>query len=313
MRILIAEDEIVSRRLLAAALTKMGHEVVAAANGAEAWEVLQGEDIGLVIADWMMPEVDGLELVRRIRTRGDAPYTYVILLTSRSDMSDLVAGMEAGADDYIRKPFHRDELMVRIKAGQRVITLERELALKNKRLDELAKIDGLTGLYNRRSFDEDLANRHDQSRRFAHAYSLAMIDIDHFKAYNDLFGHEAGDNALRTVARALRESTRAIDRVYRYGGEEFVVLLLETRLEGALVLGERLRQGIEDLSLPHPGNPPAGVVTISIGVATYYPSEGSSPEEILRSADQALYQAKEEGRNRLAAAANPIPEPATAG
>lgn len=306
MRILIAEDEVVSRRLLAAALTKMGHDVVSSANGAEAWKALENEEIGLVIADWMMPEVDGLELVRRIRSRADLPYVYVILLTSRADMEDLVAGMEAGADDYIRKPFHRDELMVRIKAGQRVITLERELALKNKRLDELAKIDGLTGLWNRRSFDEDLLHRHDQSRRFGHAYSLAMVDIDHFKAYNDLLGHEAGDTALREVARALRDGTRSIDRVYRYGGEEFVVLLLETKAEGARVLGERLRQSVQDLALPHPGNPTFEVVTISVGVASYRPGTGASPEDVLRHADISLYRSKTEGRNRCTVYQDPL-------
>ncbi|MEW5981159.1 MAG: diguanylate cyclase [Acidobacteriota bacterium] len=300
MRVLIAEDEPISRRLLHAALTQMGYDVTATADGREAWEVLQREDIGLVVADWMMADVDGLELVRRIRDREADHYVYVILLTSRAEKQDIVRGLEAGADDYITKPFDRAELAVRVNCGRRIIDLERQLADKNRQLAGMAMMDGLTGILNRRAFDDALERSHRHSRRYGHQYSLGMIDIDHFKAYNDRFGHAAGDTVLRTVAQTLRGSLRPSDLVFRYGGEEFVCLFPETDREGALAAATRLLQAVTDVAIAHPGNQSFGIVTVSIGIATQAPANGGGPLDLLQAADVALFEAKHSGRNRVA-------------
>lgn len=299
--ILIAEDEPVTRRLLESALREMGHRVIATSDGLAAWEAIRRHRARIVIADWMMPGMDGLELVRRIRAMPDSSYIYTILLTARHEKQDVVAGLAAGADDYVVKPFDRDELMVRIRAGERVVRLEEELARRNEQLRRLTLIDELTGIGNRRAFDESLRRLHEHSRRFCHPLGLIMADIDRFKAYNDTKGHEAGDDALRAVARILKESVRTGDLCFRYGGEEFVCLLPETTLDGALIVAERLRDRVRDAGLPHPGNPPFGVVTISAGAYALEPGALITPEELLGRADQAMYEAKRSGRNAVRA------------
>ncbi|MBP7149170.1 MAG: diguanylate cyclase [Acidobacteria bacterium] len=316
MRILIADDEIVSRKLLTAVLRQMGHEVVSARDGAEAWQLLQRETIGLVIADWMMPRMDGLELIRRIRSapdeRDEQHYIYVILLTGRTDRQDIIRGLQAGADDYITKPFDRDELIFRIRAGERVLDLERKLAQQNRILQTMALIDGLTAIGNRRAFDEQLRQVFELGRRFGRQFSVAMIDIDHFKRYNDALGHEAGDGALRAVAQVLAETIRTSDQVFRYGGEEFACLFGEIGPAGAQTAAERLREAVETAGIPHPDNPPLQVVTVSVGHASYLPGAPGGAEQVVRAADQALYAAKNAGRNRTAGASLPEAEPAGA-
>ncbi|MDQ7006017.1 MAG: diguanylate cyclase [Acidobacteriota bacterium] len=310
MRILIAEDDKVSRRMLGRALATMGHEVLAASDGLEAWHILRSEDPRLVIADWEMPNIDGLELVRRIRSsreNQDAPYVYVILLTSRTQKSDVVRGIDAGADDYITKPFDRDELMVRIRAGERVLALEEKLAAQNRMLETMAMVDGLTNIPNRRAFDDAFRTLCGHCQRFQHPYSVLMIDIDRFKNYNDTLGHKAGDETLQAVAQVIAESIRTSDSAFRYGGEEFVCLLPETNGEGAVLVAERLREMTEAARIHHPANPPTGVVTISVGVADFNPRFPRSGEEVLRAADTALYEAKEAGRNRVALSRVPAP------
>jgi two-component system chemotaxis response regulator CheY len=313
MRILIAEDELISRRLLAAALRAMGHDVVETSDGREAWEVLQREDIRLVVADWMMADMDGLELVRRIRA-DCLHYVYVILLTARADKQDVVVGLDAGADDYIIKPFERAELMVRINCGRRVLDLEAQLAERNRQLTMMAMVDGLTGIGNRRSFDEGLQRCHAHAGRYRRFLSLAMIDIDFFKRYNDRFGHGAGDTILRAIAQHLQQSARPSDLVFRYGGEEFVCLFPETTAEAALSAANRLAQVVHDARIAHPGNPPVGVVTVSVGVATFSPEEGGTADLLLRQADEALFCAKRRGRNRVEAFVDgEAPQPAMGG
>ena len=309
MHILIAEDEPVSRRVLRVALQKMGHTVLEAADGREALEIIEGEEVRLVIADWMMPNVDGLELVRRIRASGQTAqhgdpshrYIYVILLTSRGQKQDIVDGLTAGADDYITKPFDRDELMVRIHAGERVIGLEDKLAAQNEELARLALVDGLTGIPNRRDFDAKLRKIGEESRRGGRSYSVVMIDLDHFKGLNDTLGHEAGDDALRAVARLLEGNVRMADSVFRYGGEEFVCLLPDTRSKGARQVAERLRQQVRLAEIHNPGNTAEGLLTVSLGLAAYVPDSGVEPGTILAQADHALYRAKELGRDRVEA------------
>ncbi len=295
MRLLIAEDELISRRLLLSALTRMGHDVLVAEDGQAAWDILQREDIRLVVADWEMPRMDGLELVRRIRSMDDRGYIYTILLTSRGEKQDVVHGMESGADDYVTKPWDDGELMVRLKAGARVLDLYAELDHRNRQLQRMALVDGLTGIANRRAFDSEFQRLREQARRFWRSLSLIMVDIDRFKLYNDTLGHEAGDNALRAVAQLLQRDLRQVDTAYRYGGEEFVCLLPETEATGAMIVAERLRDGIVSARIAHPANPPLGIVTVSLGVATF--DMRDQGEDLVRHADAALYAAKAAGRN----------------
>jgi diguanylate cyclase (GGDEF)-like protein len=307
VHILIAEDEPVSRRVLRVALQKMGHTVLEAADGREALALLEEEAVRLVIADWMMPNMDGLELVRQIRASGQTAqqgdpshrYIYVILLTSRGQKQDIVDGLTAGADDYITKPFDRDELMVRIHAGERVIGLEDKLAARNAELARMALVDGLTGIPNRRDFDAKLQKIGEESRRGARSYSVVMIDLDHFKGLNDTLGHEAGDDALRAVARILESNIRLADSVFRYGGEEFVCLLPDTGSDGAMQVAERLRRRVQLAKIHNPGNTVDGRLTVSIGLAAYVPDSRVEPATILAMADQALYRAKQLGRDRV--------------
>jgi diguanylate cyclase (GGDEF)-like protein len=284
--------------MLSAAVARMGYDVVAAADGREAWDVLRAEQIGLVVTDWMMPEMDGLQLVEKIRGSELGRYVYVILLTSRSESRDAAEALEAGADDFIAKPWHRDELMARLTAGRRILDLQAALQEKNLLLERMTRVDGLTGIGNRRNFDEEFPRAFEVARRFQRFLSVAMLDIDRFKAYNDRFGHEAGDNALRAVAAAIDETVRTADQSFRYGGEEFCCTFPETDEAGAMIVADRLRAAVERLGLVHPENLPWGVVTISVGVATLRPPPAVGPEDLLRAADQALYRAKAEGRNR---------------
>jgi diguanylate cyclase (GGDEF)-like protein len=299
VRVLIADDDAVSRRMLEAALRRMGHDVVVTCNGQEAWERIRRDDIRIVVADWMMPEMDGLELVRQIRSLVDQGYIYAILLTSRSQRQDIIHGLAAGADDYITKPFDRDELMVRIRAGERVVRLESDLASRNEQLRRLTLIDELTGLGNRRAFDSTLSRLYDHSRRYRRVLGFVMIDIDRFKLYNDSLGHKAGDTALEKVARLIRENTRSADLAFRYGGEEFACLLPETDEVGSVTVAERLRCAVAGAGLPHPSNPPHLITTVSCGVATLEPGNSMTQDELVRRADEALYAAKRGGRDRV--------------
>jgi two-component system chemotaxis response regulator CheY len=255
-----------------------------------------------VIADWMMPGLEGLELIRRIRSSQLEHYVYLILLTSKSQRTDRLAGLEAGADDYITKPFDPDELLYRVRAGERVVELEEKLARQNEKLRLMAMVDGLTDVGNRRAFDGTFGKLHSQAQRYGHPFSLALIDLDRFKHYNDLLGHEAGDKALKAVASIISKELRSADSVFRYGGEEFACLFPMTGPEGAQVAVDRLRKKIYDAAIPHPGNPPYERVTISLGYAGFDPSNPIPRDELFRRADRALYTAKNQGRNRTAAA-----------
>jgi diguanylate cyclase (GGDEF)-like protein len=242
--------------------------------------------------------MDGLELVQRARSELRTPYyTYIILLTSRAEKKDVVLGLDAGADDYLTKPFDAQELRMRIKAGQRIIELESRLA-------EVSRTDELTQIANRRAFEERLQWLCEQGTRYGRPFGVVMTDIDYFKKYNDSLGHQAGDAALKQVAQILAALVRKTDQAFRYGGEEFVCLLPETSLEGAMILAERLRAAVADARIPHPMNP-VGIVTISLGVAAYAPSTSAAPQLILGQADKGLYEAKAAGRNRVVAAQHP--------
>jgi len=302
MRVLIADDSATSLR---AALGALGHECVEASDGAEALEIFTREGADVIVSDWMMPGLTGEELCRRIRI-SELGYTYFILLTSLEDKSHALAGMEAGADDYLSKPLNRNDLEVRLGAAARVTALHRRLADQQAQLEHLnatlfvdARTDGLTGAANRMRFDEDLAALEDRAARYGHRYSIAFFDVDRFKLYNDTCGHAAGDDVLCSVTAALSGQCRTSDALYRYGGEELVVILTEQTTETAAIAVERMRAEVQRLAISHPGLGGDQVVTVSAGVAGSDPTAPVAAGAVVERADLALYRAKEAGRNRV--------------
>jgi diguanylate cyclase (GGDEF)-like protein len=287
MHVLIAEDDPSTRLLVSTAVERLGHSACLAEDGASALRRFQDELPDVVITDWEMPGLDGTELARAIRARGGA-YTYVIVLTGAADEEAARAAMEAGADDLIAKPLATAELERQLIAASRLTALHR-------RMHQDARHDALTGLGNRLRLAEDLEALCGRVARYGHSYCVALFDIDAFKGYNDGLGHLAGDEVLRAVAESLRSGARSGDAVYRYGGEEFLVLLPEQSLDSAAQAAERLRAAVEALGLEHPGG---GVVTVSAGVAGLDDPE-RRPDELFEQADGALYEAKAGGRNRV--------------
>jgi diguanylate cyclase (GGDEF)-like protein len=285
-----------------AAVDQLGHQWTAAEDGEAAWRCFNQDKPEVLITDLLMPGVDGLELCRRVRADTRAGYTYIILVTVLGDRQDVVRGMEAGADDYLIKPLHLFDLQARLIAAQRVTDLHAELDRHRAQLAHLARHDPLTGLGNRRSLDEDLEVLHARSQRYRRGFALAMCDIDRFKAYNDTHGHQAGDQALRAVAATIAQELRGSDNVYRYGGEEFLLVLPEQNLDTALVAVERVRSAVERLAIPQPAVGPGGILTLSAGIAAFGPGAATTAEELLQQADAALYRAKSAGRNQLARA-----------
>jgi two-component system chemotaxis response regulator CheY len=271
----------------------------------EAWEIHQREHADVILSDWQMPRMDGIELCRRTRvSEREGPYTYFIFMTSFADKEHFIRGMEAGADDYHTKPVDLDELRARLASAERVVSLYRKLAEQNAALRRdsqasfrVARLDSLTQVSNRLSMDEDLKILWARAKRYGRRYSIGICDIDRFKAYNDRFGHLAGDDALRRVAQTVREQLRQSDGLYRYGGEEFVALLPEQSLAEAQKAMNRVRVAVQRLAIPVGDG--ATVVTISAGVAELNRDRDHSPEDWLRRADAALYRAKTGGRDRV--------------
>jgi two-component system, cell cycle response regulator len=308
MRILVADDESTTRLVVKAAVQRLGHECLVAEDGDVAWTLIQGSPVDVLFTDWMMPGLDGPELCRRIRALQSDSYTYIVLATAMGERNDILSGMEAGADDYLIKPLDPFAVQTRLIAAERVTALHQQLAefrsqleVLNDELAEQARTDPLTQLGNRRRLQEDLVTLHARARRHGRPYSIAMCDLDHFKAYNDTYGHTHGDRALQQVAAVLAADLRTEDSAYRYGGEEFVILLSDESLAGAVSSAERLRRAVQALAVSHRGQVPPGVVTISAGVATFEPGADLGPDALLEQADRALYTAKQHGRNRVAA------------
>ena len=307
MKVLVVEDSASTRRVLEQAVAELGHECVVAQDGLGGWGLFQQGSFDVVISDWMMPGIEGDELCRRVRAwRG--PYSYFIMLSALGDKDHVMRGMRAGADDYLSKPLQLDELEARLATASRVTRLHRRLAEQqaqlerlNRALHEQARSDPLTRVGNRLRMREDLKALEGRVERYGHRYAALLCDIDRFKLYNDACGHLAGDEVLRAVADALVGACRRGDAVYRYGGEEMLVVLPEQSRESAVAAGERARTAVEALSIPHPGIEPPGVVTISIGVGVWRRGQVGGFEPVLRRADEALYRAKSEGRNRVVA------------
>jgi two-component system cell cycle response regulator len=303
MRILIADDSLLSRRLLEDTLRKWGYEVIAARDGSQAREILSGPDApALAILDWMMPGHTGPELCGLIRRAGAEPYTYILLLTSRNDKQDLVTGMDAGADDYITKPFDRHELQVRLRAGTRIVELQQQLLRTREALREQATRDYLTNLWNRSAILEKLNREMARCSRDGTPFGVVLADLDHFKAINDTWGHAAGDCALKAVSSQITGSLRSYDWAGRYGGEEFLMVLPGADLDEAARLADRVREAIRSGPMGWQGNEVN--LSCSFGVTSGAGDSSLSASDLIRIADEALYAAKRGGRDCVVATAS---------
>ncbi|HEY7303029.1 MAG TPA: diguanylate cyclase [Bryobacteraceae bacterium] len=295
MKVLIADDSATSRAMLRSALAHWGYDVVLAENGAQAWEVLAEPDPPpMAILDWVMPHMTGPEVCRRVRETRREPYTYILLLTSKNTKGETVEGLEAGADDYIVKPFDQHELQVRLRAGKRIIDLQMDLLQAREELRERANKDLLTMLPNRPAISATLEQEISRCHRDRRTVGIILLDIDHFKKINDTYGHFAGDAVLRETAGRLRGNMRPYDQVGRYGGEEFLVVLPNCDLEQAKVQAERMRQKLQSGAMLVDGSELH--VSASFGVTVSDASE-RDPSLFVRVADEALYRAKASGRN----------------
>jgi diguanylate cyclase (GGDEF)-like protein len=296
MRILIAEDDITSRMMLAGVLKKSGFEVLETVNGADAWEKLQQPDAPLlIILDWMMPGMNGIEVVRRIReTQGENP-PYIIMLTSRGDKKDIITGLDVGANDYLAKPFDNGELKARVAVGCRMIEMQFALIRSKEIMAHQATHDSLTGLLNRRAILDRLHEELSRVDRHGAPLAIGMCDIDFFKKVNDTHGHQTGDDVLCGFSRILRENLREYDAVGRVGGEEFLVVTpVKTEKDPVTVYARLCKKVAESKMITKSGEL---YVTVSIGVAATV--AGNTVDAILGEADTALYRAKSEGRNRI--------------
>jgi len=298
MKVLIADDENTSRRKLEKFLVDLGYRVTSCKGGLEAWDVIQSENApNLLILDWMMPGMDGMELCRRVRELNREPYTYILLLTSKGEQEDIVEGMEAGADDYITKPFNQNELKARLSAGMRIVELNEDLLSMRNHLERQAIYDELTGVYNRHYMAETLEKEFSRALRYQTELSCLLLDLDYFKEVNDTFGHAFGDMVLREFSVCLKQEARETDIPFRYGGEEFMLLLPNTGISGAMNVAEKIRSACEVRKYGDGNN--STIITVSIGIASVKQHQLTNDKELMAFADKALYRAKTEGRNRV--------------
>ncbi len=308
-RILLADDDRVSCKLLGGLLRKWGYEVVIVHDGVDASnELLRDDAPQLAILDWMMPGADGPEVIRAVRSSGHKTYTYILLLTAKGHRGDLLEGMAAGADDYLKKPFDGEELRARVRAGERILDLQAALIQAHEDLRYAAAHDSLTGLWNRGAVVDFLNREISRRERTGDALGVVMCDIDYFKKVNDTYGHLVGDEVLREVTRRLAAGVRPYDVVARYGGEEFLMIFPGCNASTVLVSAERVREAVAR----RPIDTKRGriSVTISLGIcsAEQGDKEPLESETFLRIADEALYAAKAQGRNCLVSAERRVVE-----
>ena len=303
MRILIAEDDFTSRTILTAILAKWGYDPLPVNDGEAAWEAMQKPDAPkLAILDWNMPQLDGLEVCRRIRKMNTSDPPYVIILTSKGEKSDIVRGLEAGGNDYISKPYDNAELQARIKVGQRMIELQSSLNQAKEAMAHQAIHDPLTGVFNRRAILHTVGKEISRAKRLSASLSIGMLDIDHFKQVNDTHGHQVGDDVLCGVVRCIQKNLRDYDQVGRYGGEEFLVVASGSTGSPVENLYPRLCARVAECPITTKNRSIS--VSVSIGVAAG--NGDSTVDAMLAAADDALYRAKAEGRNRVVYAAERI-------
>ena len=292
MKILVADDELATQRVLETLLTKHGYDVQITRAGPETLEQLERDDAPtMVILAWLMPGIDGVEICRHVRQWSNERYIYIIMLSAKTEKEDFVVGLDAGMDDYLAKPFHPDELLARVRVGERILALQHDLRIQATR-------DHLTGLFNRGTVIEIAQRELAQAQRKSEDATLVLADLDNFKRVNDTYGHQAGDEVLCEAARRLSARLRVYDVLGRYGGEEFLILLPGCDAAKARSIAERLRAVIS----ADPVETQAGKIsmTMSFGLAVVTAAETTTWDELVRAADQALYEAKREGRNRLA-------------
>lgn len=289
LRVVVAEDDPAMRLLISTILSSAGHEVIQASTGREALKLILANCPDALVTDWAMPDMDGIELCRRVRETNLPHYLYVIFATAKARADEMVEGLEAGADDFISKPIKAPVLLARLKAGTRVIALERKLR-------RASAVDPLTGVLNRRSFHRQLKREWKRASRYRRPLSCVMLDLDFFKKINDTHGHATGDATLKAIAKLLKQQRRASDVVCRYGGEEFCILLPETDEDGAASWAEHARKTLAET--PIRAGEQSLQVTASFGVAEG-PGDLKAPESLVELADQALTVAKQSGRNRL--------------
>lgn len=300
-KVLLVEDDPIQASATKEILRKVGYEVLWAEDGINAIKLIKSEKPDIVLLDVILPGMDGYEVCRWLKLDESTKGIPVIMLTVKKELADKISGLQIGADDYLPKPFNELELNARIYASLRTKSLQDELKLKNRQLEELldkvnymAITDALTGLYNRRRFLDALTNEYERAKRYATPFSLVMLDIDYFKKINDTFGHAVGDAVLKEVSEILLKSIRDIDTAARYGGEEFMIILPNTDIAHARIIAERMRQAIEMHDF-------AGVdwkISVSIGISGMPDVKVDNKEKLIRCADFAMYRAKQCGRNR---------------
>jgi len=295
INLLVVDDDNITRSVIERCAKKWGYRVYSAKNGQEGRGILEKKNINIAILDWELPDTNGIQLSKEIRSASREEYIYVIILTSRSDRDSILRGFEAGTDDYISKPFNVFELKARITTGARIIKLQNRLKRSQKKLREIASHDELTGLLNRRAILEVVQNEYNRSSRTGEPLGFISIDIDHFKLINDTYGHPVGDKVLKQVTSILNNSLRTYDKFGRTGGEEFLAVLPDCAKERIEKIAERLKKNIESSSfiLGKIDIP----VTISLGLTVYEKTEHVNIELILQGIDTALYKAKNKGRN----------------
>ena len=299
-RLLLVEDEPTQRLMLERQLTRAGYMVETAENGEEALKKILAGEFQILLTDWDMPGMDGPTLCKRVREAKLSTYVYILLLTGHLTTDDVVAGLGAGADDYIRKPANPAELLARLSAGSRIVQLEQSLREANKKIELLSITDSLAGTFNRRYLNDQLVKEVERARRYGRPLAAIMSDLDRFKRINDERGHASGDEVLRLFADLAKSVLRPSDWIARYGGEEFVIVMPETDAMGAGHAAEKVRAACADN--PMPLSTGELLVTCSFGVAALSATQQTAEAaaaEMLREADSALYSSKHEGRNRV--------------
>jgi diguanylate cyclase (GGDEF)-like protein len=296
-RIVVAEDDRVTREYVGGLLRGHGFQVDTVASGQEAIDLVKEGGVDLVLLDIIMPGLSGLDSCRLIKTMTEESFLPVMLLTAKRDTDSRVEGLRIGADDYVCKPFDERELLARVGGMLRIKQLHDDVQIAKKRLAQLAVQDELTGLYNYRYLHTRLAEEFKRAERYRDPLACAMIDIDHFKNFNDAHGHDIGDAVLAEVAHRLRGAVREIDVVARYGGEEFLLVLPSTHFSGALTVADRVWRAVGGIPLRKEGE--EYNITVSVGVALYPSRDVRTKDQLLKAADKALYQAKEDGRDRI--------------
>jgi len=297
LKILVADDSAVYRKLVEQTLSDDNHKVIFAKNGREALDLYAKHTPALVITDWTMPDIGGLELCKKIRQDFQQHFAHIIPLTSNNDKVQVVEGLAGGADDYLTKPFHQGELRARVNVGLRVVELHRQVQAKNRQLEEMALTDPLTGLANRRAIDIWITRQLSAAARHDFPIWVAICDLDHFKKVNDTYGHEAGDMVLKTFAQILKSNTRQSNICGRHGGEEFLNIITHVERDNSVIAFERIRKQMENQKFTF--NNQTFSVTTSMGIAGFRGTRPPAFADLLAQADEALYSAKHKGRNRI--------------